>query len=255
MAEIRLVPCMSDNYAVLMHDAESGTTLLVDAPEAEPIADALDQEGWTLTHILITHKHHDHIRGLAELKARDSAVALGPAAEAAQIPGLDREIADGETVEIGPWRIEAIATPGHTAGPLSYVVAGEKVAFTGDSLFAMGCGRLFEGDAATMWRSLLKLREKCPDDTRIYCGHEYTLKNAEYAHAALPDHKPIAERLEEVKAARAAGEPTVPTLMGREKATNPFLLADEPSVAAALGMSGAPPEEVFAKLRKGRDTF
>ena len=255
MAEIRLVPCLSDSYAVLMHDPASGTTLLVDAPEAGPIGEALDQEGWTLAHILITHKHHDHIGGLAELKARDHAVVLGPAAEAAQIPGIDRTIEDGETVTIGPWRVEAIATPGHTAGPLSYFIAGEKVAFTGDSLFAMGCGRLFEGDAATMWRSLSKLREKCPDDTRIYCGHEYTLKNAEYAHTALPGHAAIAARLDDVKAARAAGEPTVPTLMRREKATNPFLLADDPSVAAALGMSGAPAEKVFARLRSGRDTF
>lgn len=255
MAEIRLVPCLSDNYAVLLHDPGSGTTLLVDAPDAGAITKVLDQSGWRLTHILITHHHRDHVQGLAELKRRDGAEAIGPAGEARRIDGLDRTVQDGETFSIGPWRVAAIATPGHTAAPLSYHIASENAAFTGDSLFAMGCGRLFEGDAATMWTSLKRLREALPDDTRIYCGHEYTLKNAQYAHSALPDNAAIAARLEEVKEAAARGEPTVPTTMAREKQTNPFLMADAPDVAAAVGLAGAEPVEVFAKLRRGRDDF
>ncbi len=251
MTDVRLVPCLSDNYAVLVHSGDE--TFLVDAPDAGSIKAALAETGWTLTTILITHHHADHVQALAEV--RGNARVIGPAGEAARIEGLDQTVSDGETFRVGPFEITAVETPGHTSGPASYVMNAEGLAFTGDTLFAMGCGRLFEGDAATMWASLKKLRSAIADETRVYCGHEYTLKNAQYAHSALPDDPAIAERLKTVEEARAAGKPTIPSVMAVEKATNPFLRADEPDVARALGMDGADPAEVFARLRKGRDTF
>ena len=254
-ADIRLIPCRSDNYAVLVHDRESGTTLLVDAPEAAPIARALDDAGWTLTHILITHHHPDHVEGIAALKARDGATVIGPHDEASRIDGLDELLNDGESATIGPWAVRAISTPGHTSGPLSYWLPDLGIAFTGDTLFAMGCGRLFEGDAATMWASLSTLRQVLPDDTQIYCGHEYTQKNAEFATSVDPGNAALADRRKAGEAARARGEPTIPTTMALEKATNPFLRADDPSLARALGLGGAEPAEVFADLRGRRDVF
>lgn len=254
MAETRLVPCLSDNYAVLVHGA-GGDTLLVDVPDADAVLAALEETGWTLTAILVTHHHADHVQGLAAVKAATGAEAIGPGPESARIDGLDRKVADGDRFRVGAFEVEAIETPGHTAGPVSYFLPNERIAFTGDTLFAMGCGRLFEGDAATMWRSLKTLREKLPDDTAIFCGHEYTGKNAEYAESLKADVPAIAARAAKVRAARGRGEPTIPTTMGEEKATNPFLMADEPAIAAALGKAGAPPEEVFAELRRGRDVF
>lgn len=251
MADVRLIPCLSDNYAVLVHRDDE--TVLVDAPEAAPIRAALQETGWGLTTVLITHHHSDHVQGLDEV--RGTATVIGPAGEAERIKGLDRTVADGETFEVGPLKVRAISTPGHTSGPISYHMPEEGIAFTADTLFAMGCGRLFEGDAATMWRSLQSLRAALPDDTAIYCGHEYTLTNARYAHEVLPNDPAIAERLQVVEAARQRHEPTVPTTMAAEKATNPFLRADDPNVADALGMAGADPIEVFAHLRKGRDRF
>lgn len=251
MVDIRLVPCLSDNYAVLVKAGEE--VVLVDAPEAAPIRAALSREGWTLTSVLVTHHHADHVQAIEEV--RGEATVIGPQAEADRIVGLDRTLADGEEIRIGSLTVTALATPGHTAGPLSYHMPEEGLAFTGDTLFAMGCGRLFEGNAATMWASLKRLRGTLPDDTAIYCGHEYTLTNARYAHATLPDDAAIAERLKVVEAARTRGEATIPTTMAAEKATNPFLRADDRAVAAALGIEGADAVAVFAALRKGRDTF
>lgn len=251
MADIRLIPCLSDNYAVLVHDGDD--TVLVDAPEAGPINAALDEKGWTLTHVLITHHHADHVQALPEV--RGNAKVMGPKAEAHKIDGLDETLEDGASFTLGTMPVKAAATPGHTAGPLSYHFPEQGIAFTADTLFAMGCGRLFEGDAATMWASFKVLREMLPDDTKIFCGHEYTLTNAKFAHSVLPDDKAVADRLAEVILAREKGEPTVPTTMALEKATNPFMRADDPSVAKALGMEGADPVDVFAKLRGVRDTF
>lgn len=260
MAETRLIPCLSDNYAVLVH--AGGETILVDAPEAGPIRAALAETGWRLTAVLITHHHADHVQGLADV--RGDAEVIGPAAEARRIAGMDRTVNDGETFsvggvggvgDVGGVIVRAIATPGHTSGALSYHLPGERLGFTGDTLFAMGCGRLFEGDAATMWGSLKALRSALPDDTMVFCGHEYTLKNAQYAASVLPGDVAIAERLKVIEATRARREPTVPTTMAAERATNPFLRADEPAVAEALGLAGQDPATVFAALRKGRDSF
>lgn len=251
MAEVRLVPCLSDNYAVLVHEGD--TTVLVDAPEAGPIKAALQDAGWTLTHILITHHHADHVQAMPEVKG--SAKVYGPANEASRIEGIETTVSDGETFSIGPFEIAAIETPGHTSGPISYHFVNEGLAFTADTLFAMGCGRLFEGDAATMWGSFQKLRDALPDETKIFCGHEYTQTNARYAAQTLAEDAAIAERLKAVEDARANNRPTVPTTMAAEKATNPFMRADDPAVAQMLGMSGASPVDVFAKLRAGRDNF
>ena len=251
MADVRLIPCLSDNYAVLVHKGDE--TILVDVPEAGPINAALAETGWTLTTILITHHHADHVQGLADV--RGSARVIGPAGEAGKIAGLDETVKDGQSFSLGDIAVEAIETPGHTAHPISYFMPGEGIAFTADTLFAMGCGRLFEGTPATMWASLKRLRDTLPDETKIYCGHEYTETNVRYAHQALPDDAAVAERLKVVQEARAHGEPTVPTTMALEKATNPFMRADDPAVAAALGMAGADPVAVFTKLRAGRDVF
>lgn len=251
MATVRLVPCLSNNYAVLVHEGD--TTVLVDAPEARPVNAVLAEEGWRLTDILITHHHSDHVKALSAV--RGEAHVYGPAAAAKRIDGLDTRIEDGEELTLGPFRVKAVATPGHTGDPLSYYLPDEGIAFTGDTLFAMGCGRLFECDAATMWRSLTLLRDILPDETKIYCGHEYTLTNARFAHQALPGDPAIAERLKVVEAAAERGEPTIPTTMAAEKATNPFLRADDPAVAEALGMGGADPVAVFAHLREGRNAF
>lgn len=252
---IRLIPCLSDNYAVLVHRPDDGTTLLVDAPEAAPILAALGETGWRLGHVLITHHHRDHVQGLAEIKARTGALAVGPAAEAARIAGLDRTAVDGERLELGGIAVEAIATPGHTSGPLSYLLPDAGIAFTGDTLFALGCGRVLEGSMEEMWASLHRLRERLPPATRVYCGHEYTLANARFAASVDPDNAALAARTREAEEARAAGRPTLPTDMAGERAANPFLRADDPTLAARLGLAGAPAARVFAELRTRKDSF
>lgn len=247
-AEIVLVPCLSDNYAVLLRDPGSDVVALVDAPEAAPIAQALESRGWGLSHILITHKHPDHIDGLAELKSRFGATAFGPAAEADAIPGLDRTLSEGDVAEVGAWRFETIATPGHTKGHVVFHEPAEKWLFAGDTLFVMGCGRLFEDTPAAMWGSLSKLA-RLPSDTTVWCGHEYTASNARFCASVLPEDAAIGERLKKIEAARAAGRPTVPTTIGAEKATNLFLRAGEDKVAAALGLPPGDPVAVFTELR------
>ena len=250
--EIELVPCLSDNYAVLLHDPAAGATLLVDAPETAPIAARLAARGWRLDHILITHHHHDHVAGLADLKASSGAEAIGPAADAARIPGLDRLVRDGDRLAVGPFRTEVIATPGHTLGHVAYHLPDQGLAFTGDTLFALGCGRLFDGTPADMWASLRRLAA-LPPETAVYCGHEYTLANARFAAGIDPDNPALAERRAEVEALRAAGRPTVPTTIARERATNPVLRADDPAIAARLGLAGAAPVEVFREIRDRRN--
>lgn len=251
-AEIVLIPCLSDNYAVLLHDAATGTTALVDAPEAGPILSALDQRGWALTHVLITHKHSDHIDGLPALIKRFSPEVFGPKAEAASIPGLDVLLSEGDVAEAGPWRFQTIATPGHTKGHVVFHEPTEQWLFSGDTLFVMGCGRLFEDSATAMWGALKKLAA-LPNETRVWCGHEYTLSNAKFCAGVLPADSAIAARLNKVEADRKAGKPTVPTTIGAEKATNVFLRAAEDKVAGAVGMDSRDPAAVFAELRERKN--
>lgn len=251
--QIRQFPCLDDNFGVLVHDSDSGTTIAIDVPDAAAYERALEETGWKLTHILITHHHWDHVQGLGELKTSSDATVVGPARSRMKIPAIDRTVEDGDAVHCGPYRVEAISTPGHTLDQISWYLPEIGMAHTGDTLFSLGCGRVFEGDMEMMWSSLAKLLRKLPDDTTIYCGHEYTAANAKFALTIEPDNADLKERAEEVEALRADGKPTLPTVMGREKATNPFLRAGEASVAAALGMEGKSAADVFAEIRTRKD--
>lgn len=221
--EIVRVSVLSDNYAWLVHDPDSGETAALDPGEAEPMIAAAEAKGWTIAQVWNTHWHPDHVKGNALLRER-GAVVTGPASEADRIPTLDRTISDGDELALGAHRGRAIATPGHTMGHLCFHFADSDALFSGDTLFAMGCGRLFEGTPADMFASLARFSD-LPDDTIVYCGHEYTQSNGRYALTAEPENAAIRERMVDVDRQREAGEPTVPTNMGLERATNPFLRA------------------------------
>lgn len=249
--EIRLVPCLSDNYAVLLHDGD--VTAVIDAPEAPPIEKALDKEGWKLTHILITHHHADHVDGIPALKKKYGAKVIGPRADG-NIPLIDEKVGEGDTVKLGSMTARVLDTPGHTAGHISYVFDKEKLLFAADTLFALGCGRALECPPPVLWRSLLKYR-KLPGDTRVYCGHEYTLGNARFAITVDPSNAALKKRLAEVEAARAAGKPTVPSLLSDEFAANPFMRADDPAIAENVGLIDADPAAVFTEIRERKNNF
>lgn len=251
--EIRQFLCLTDNYGVLVHAPETGATAAIDAPQAEPILAALAAENWSLTDILVTHHHADHVQGIAGLKAAFPNLRVtGPAKEASKIGGLDRAVEDGDTVFIGPHEAKVIAVPGHTLGHVAYWFQKDAVLFAGDTLFAMGCGRPFEAPPAILYRSLLKLAA-LPDETQIYCGHEYTLANARFALSVDPNNEALRRRAETVAALRAEGRLTLPTELRLEKATNPFLRVTQPEIQASLGFSGAEPAEVFAALRERKN--
>lgn len=253
--EIYQFPCLSDNYGVLLHDPASGDTAAIDAPEADAVFKALDDKGWTLTHLLNTHHHGDHTAGNMPLKEKTGCAIAGPRAEAARIPGIDTELGDGDTYRFGGETIRVFDTPGHTAGHISYYFPDNKIAFVGDTIFALGCGRVIEGTMAMMWSSLRKLIDALPPDTMIYCGHEYTQANAQFALSVDGGNEALQQRAAEIDAIRARGEPTVPSEFSLELATNPFLRADKPDLQAALGMSGASSAEVFAEVRTRKDNF
>jgi len=252
--DVILVAALKDNYVYLLREPTTGTVAVVDPAESAPVRAALDDRGWGLDLILNTHHHGDHIGGNAELKAFYGATIIGPAAETARIPGMDRTVAEGDTVEVGEETARVLETPGHTTGHVAFAFEGARALFCGDTLFSLGCGRMFEGTPDQMWASLEKLRA-LPDDTRIYCGHEYTESNARFARSIDPDNEALAAKAESVAAARRAGEPTIPATLGEEKAANPFLRADDPALAAAVGRAGAPPAEVFAEIRRRKDSF
>ncbi len=243
-----------DNFAVLVHDRESGATAAIDAPAAAPIQAELEQRGWTLTHIFVTHKHLDHIEGIPALTAAGGVEVIGPAKSAAATGLYDRSVSEGDRFDFAGHEVTVLETPGHTLDHVSYYIADDHVVFAGDTLFALGCGRVFEGTPPMMWDSLLKLRA-LPDDTALYCGHEYTLANARFAVTADPANAALASRLTEIEALRAAGKPTLPSTIGREKETNPFLRADNPGPAKAMDLTGADPVAVFAEIRGRKDRF
>src|SRR3954471_3406833 len=234
-AEIRTFTCLSDNFGYLIHDPATKATASIDAPEAAPIIGALQQEGWTLTDILVTHHHHDHVGGIAELKQKYGCRVVGPQDKTTRIADVDLRAAQGDVIKVGSLLARVLETPGHTLDHISYVFDGEKALFAADTLFSIGCGRVFEGDYPMMWDSLLKLRA-LPGDFKLYCGHEYTAANVKFALTVEPDNAALQARAAEVSRLRAEGKPTVPTLLAEEKKANVFLRADEPKVAAAVRM-------------------
>ena len=252
--QIALVPLLTDNYGYLLHDPASGETGIVDPSEAAPVLAAARERGWRLTHILNTHHHHDHTGGNLALKQATGAAIVGPAPDRARIPGIDIALDEGETFRLGGAAAEILFIPGHTKGHIAFHFRGEKAVFCGDTLFSLGCGRMFEGTAPMMWASLDKLR-RLPAETRIYCGHEYTAANARFAVSIEPDNEALRRREGAVAALRGRGEPTIPSTMGEECAANPFLRADDPGLAAAIGLPDAPASEVFGEIRRRKDNF
>ncbi len=244
----------SDNFAVLLHDAKSGQTAAIDAPDADAIETVLKERGWKLTHILVTHKHFDHIEGIPALQAAYDCEVIGPEASAAETGMYDRTVKDGDTFDWAGAEVRVMETPGHTLDHITYYMPSEKLAFTADLLFSLGCGRVIEGDHKMMWESLTSVRE-LPDDTIVYCGHEYTLANGKFALTVDPDNAALKARFAEVEKLRAADKMTLPTTIGQEKATNPFLRADDSTLMRKLGMANARPAEVFAEIRTRKDKF
>jgi len=246
--------CLDDNYGYLLHDPRTGATASIDTPEVEPINRALQERGWSLTHILNTHHHFDHAGGNEALKAQWQCKVIGAANDAARIPGIDVLVSDGEQFEFGDCTLTVFEVPGHTSGHIAFYCAEESMAFVGDTLFALGCGRLFEGSAAQMTESLSKLMA-LPDETLVYCAHEYTQANAAFAVTVEPHNEALLRRVEEIAALRAEGRPTVPTTIGLERATNPFVRTQSVDLQQTLDLVGAAPVAVFAETRKRKDHF
>jgi hydroxyacylglutathione hydrolase len=248
------IPCLTDNYAYLLHDPTSGRTAVVDVPEAAPILRALAFREWSLSDIFLTHHHDDHILGVAELRAATGAQVWGAAADAHRLPLLDHALTAGDEISFGQDTGVVIDAPGHTVGHIAYYFGQTGLAFTGDSLMAGGCGRLFEGSAAQMWETLGKFAI-LPAHTLICSGHEYTAANLRFAATIEPENGAIVARIMRVAKARAEGRPTVPSRLSGELATNPFLRSGEPQIKAALGLPDASDAVVFAELRALKDKF
>ncbi|MEX5728365.1 hydroxyacylglutathione hydrolase [Rhodovulum iodosum] len=252
--EIVTVPCLSDNYAYLLHDPASGTTAVVDAPESGPIELALAERRWGLDSILITHHHHDHVGGVEALRSAHGAQVIGAAADSGRLPRLDKAVAEGDRVEVGSQTAHVLDVSGHTVGHIAFHFPDSAAVFTADSLMALGCGRVFEGTPEMMWQSLSKLAA-LPPETLVYSGHEYATANARFAKTIEPDNPDLAARADRIAETRAAGRPTVPVPLSEELATNPFLRARLPEVKATLGMAEAPDAAVFAEIRARKDRF
>jgi hydroxyacylglutathione hydrolase len=247
--------CLEDNFGVLIHDPETGATASLDAPEAGPILAALTETGWTLTDILVTHHHNDHIGGIPGLREKfPKARIVGPAPDRERVPGADVYVGEGDTVRVGTLEARVIETPGHTRGHIVYYFDADRLLFAGDTLFALGCGRAFEEPGAVLYKSVMKLAA-LPGDTRLYCGHEYTQSNGKFALAMDPDNQRLQDRMKEVAALREKKAATLPSLLSLEMVTNPFLRADDPGIQKNLGMSGADPAAVFTELRERKNKF
>jgi len=251
---IDIVPCLKDNYAYLLHEPTSGLTAVVDPSESVPILERLQKQGRKLDFILNTHHHWDHTGGNLELKKLTGCKVIGPEYDRARIPGIDTGLTEGEQFMLGASAATVLYTPGHTNGQVNFFFAQDEALFTGDTLFSMGCGRLFEGSAAVMWQSLARLRT-LPGTTRIYCGHEYTLANSTFALAIEPNNAALPRRCKDIADLRQKNLPTVPVTMAIELATNPFLRPDSPEIRKNLNLHNATDTEVFAELRLRKDRF
>ena len=252
--ELVTVPCLSDNYAFLLHDSDSGQTALIDVPEAGPILAELSRRGWVLSDVWITHHHDDHIQGLAQVLAAHPATVRGAQADKSRLPALDARYSDGDHFDFAGHRVDVMDVSGHTIGHIAFYVADAQAVFTADSLMALGCGRLFEGTADQMWASLSKIAT-LPPEIQVCSGHEYTAANAKFALTIDPDNEDLISRSRAISAARAAGEPTVPSTLALELATNPFLRASDPDIRSRLDMKSASDAQVFAEIRARKDAF
>jgi hydroxyacylglutathione hydrolase len=254
MLQIIQIPVLTDNYIYLIHDTVSKETAAVDPAGAQPVLDMLASKGWKLTYILNTHHHWDHVGGNLELQQHTGCLVIAPLADRHRIPGIDRGVSEGDTIKLGAHTARVMFTPGHTLGHVVYHFEDENLLFCGDTLFVMGCGRLFEGTAEQMWHSLQKLKA-LPADTQIYCTHEYTQNNGRFALTIEPDNQALQEKMQQVAALRANNQPTVPSTMAEELATNPFLREGSTSIQKTLNLINAPPIEIFAKVRELKDRF
>jgi hydroxyacylglutathione hydrolase len=250
--EVHQFTCLDDNFGVLIHDAGSGSTASIDAPEATAVFRALDERGWELSHILVTHKHADHTQGIPALKAKTNCLVVGPERESDQFTGADQTLGDGASFDFAGHAAKVLATPGHTIGHIAYWFERDGLLFAGDTLFSLGCGRVFEGSFDQMWSSLDRLRQ-LPPETRVYCGHEYTQSNAKFALTVEPGNAALQARAAEVARLREAGRATLPTTIGAELQTNPFLRPESQEIQSKTGTSGRSLAEVFAAVRKAKD--
>ena len=251
---IEQIPVLSDNYVYLVHEPDAEVTGVVDPAVAGPVLDRLRARGWKLDWILSTHHHTDHTGGNLELKKATGCRIVGAKADAARIPGIDLGLVEGDRFRLGEAEAEVFETPGHTSGHISYWFAEAKAVFCGDTLFSLGCGRMFEGTPELMWRSLSKLT-RLPDDALVYCGHEYTQSNARFALSVDPDNPALKARAAEVERLRAAGQPTVPSKLGAERAANPFLRPHDAAIRRHLRLEDADDVRVFGELRRRKDSF
>jgi hydroxyacylglutathione hydrolase len=245
---------MSDNYGVLLHHPEHNETVNIDTGDAAATLQHLEQTGWTLTEQWVTHHHADHTAGVVDLKTATNALTIGPSQLSKPIAGLDKTVTDGDTLQFAGLPVQIIHTPGHTKDMMNYYLPTENLLFTGDTLFTLGCGRLFEADAVTMHKSLSKLAA-LPANTIVYSSHEYTIANAKFALSVDPNNQALIERMKEFESLRADGKPTVPTTIAQELQTNPFLRANDAGIRKLLNMQNAPDSDVFAEIRKRKDEF
>ena len=253
MLQIHQFPCLDDNYGYLIHDPASGETAAIDTPDADEYLKQAATKGWTITQIWNTHWHPDHAGGNLAIKEKTGCTITGPKNEADKIPGIDRPVATGDTVALGDISATVIDVPGHTLGHIAFHAESDSAAFVGDAIFALGCGRVFEGNPAMMWDSLSKLKA-LPANTTLYCAHEYTASNAKFAITIEPDNADLQAYVAEIAEKRARNEPTVPMPLSRELATNPFLRADNPALQTAMGHTGDP-VATFAEIRGRKDKF
>ena len=252
MLQVHQFPCLSDNYGFLLHDPEGGETACIDTPDADEYLRQAAAMDWRITQIWNTHWHPDHAGGNAAIKAATGCAITAPEVDAPKIAGVDRTVSDGDSVRLGQWTAHVIDVGGHTMGHVAYHLPQAGIAFVGDSLFALGCGRMFEGTAPQFWASLSRLKA-LPTETTLYCAHEYTQANARFARHADPDNVALRDYAAEIDRKRSAGEPTVPMTLARELAANPFLRSDTPEMRARWG--GSSPPETFAALRRAKDAF
>ena len=252
--KVELVPVFNDNYSYLIVDENQKRAAVVDPGEAAPVMERASQLGVEIEQILITHHHGDHVDGVAEMAKAFGCSVVGPSYEASKISNMTETVSEGDALEVLGEKTEIFLVPGHTQGHVAYWIPSASALFSGDSLFVLGCGRLFEGSPADMWSGLQKLRE-LPDHTKVYCGHEYTLANAKFCATIEKSNEDLADKIKEIEDLRSKGQPTIPSTIGVEKATNPFMRADVASVADALGLAGTTAVEVFAEVRSRKDSF